>query len=357
MSVDRILVVKLSDIGDVLTATPALRALRQSFPTARLEVLLPPHSAPILEDSPLVDKLIIFDKFRYDRLSEALRPKNLAAMFRLGLELRRRRYDHLILLHHLTTRWGALKFAALALASGARERIGLDNGRGWFLTEGVEDKGFGYKHEVEYALEVVGRLGAETPDKRLEITISLTDEGRAREKLCLLEEQGRLLVAIHPGTGGHLPARRWPPARFARVAESLAKRHGAKIVLVGKAGDDVAEVEAQMEAEVLNLAGQTTLKELAAVLKRCALFIGADSGVMHLAAATGVPVVALFGPTNPAAWGPWGTDSVVVRAGLPCSPCSYVNFRLSKGCPTRECMDAITPEMVLEAARSLNPAW
>ncbi|MGQ9628446.1 MAG: lipopolysaccharide heptosyltransferase II [Anaerolineae bacterium] len=354
MLIERILVVKLSDIGDVLTATPALRALRQSFPAARLDVLLPPHSAPVLEGSPLADELITFEKSLYDRPLSALRPENLAATFRLGLALRRRGYDHFILLHHLTTRWGAMKFAALALVSGAKRRIGLDNGRGWFLTDRIEDRGFGHKHEVEYCLEVVGRLGAETEDRRLEIAISPADENLAEEKLRGFEERGKPLIAIHPGTGGYIPARRWMPERFARVAEALAEGYGAKIVLVGREDDGVAEVETCMKLEVLNLAGKTTLKELAALLRRCHLFIGADSGVMHLAAAAGVPVVALFGPTNPAAWGPWGTKSVVVRAGLHCSPCSYVDFRLSKGCLMRECIEAITPEMVLEAVGKLE---
>ncbi len=348
----RILAVKLSGIGDVLTATPALRALRHAFPTARLDVLLPPDSAPVLTASPLADELLIFDKFRYDRPRAALRPEALAPLFRLALNLRRRRYDTVLILHHLTTRWGARKFAALALASGARRRAGLDNGRGWFLTHRQPDPGFGHRHEVECCLAVAGLLGATTDDRRMEITTTAADDAFAH---ALLPSATRL-VAVHPGSGGDSLARRWLPERFAQVADTLAQQHGARIVLVGTAGDSVERVAGLMRSRPLNLAGRTTLPQLAAVLRRCRLFIGADSGVMHLAAAAGTPLVAIFGPSNHHAWGPWtpGGRSTVVRAGEPCSPCSYVGFTLRRaGCEEMMCMKAVTVDMVLEAAERM----
>lgn len=113
-----ILVVKLSDIGDVLTATPALRALRESFPATRLDALVPPNSAPVLAESPLVNDVIVFDKFQYDRPLDAIKPSSLATLVRFARELCRQCYDCLVILHHLTTRWGALKYAALALTRG-----------------------------------------------------------------------------------------------------------------------------------------------------------------------------------------------------------------------------------------------
>ena len=351
----RILVVKLSDIGDVLTATPALRALRQSFPEARLDALVPPNSAPVLADSPLVDSCLVFDKFRYDRPLDALRPSALADALRLGLTLHRRRYDCLIILHHLTTRWGALKFAALALASGARTRLGLDNGRGWFLTHRARDRGFGARHEVEYWLDVAALIGARTDDPSLEVTISAEDCAFAE---AILPPIPYPLVAIHPGSGGYSLARRWDAEGFAQVADALVERYGARIVLVGTPADGVSKVASLMRSEAVNLEGRTNLRQLAAVLRRCDLFIGADSGVMHLACAVGTSVVAIFGPSNHRAWGPWTPDrrrAVVVRADLPCSPCSYVGFSVGRreGCQARTCMKMVTPETVLEAATRL----
>jgi exopolysaccharide biosynthesis WecB/TagA/CpsF family protein len=360
-----ILVVKLSDIGDVLTATPALRALRETFPAARINVLVPPNSAPVLAQSPLVDNVIIFDKFQYDRPIDALKPSSLAALVRFARDLRRQRYDCLVILHHLTTRWGTLKYAALALASGAKVRAGLDNGRGWFLTHRMRDHGFGARHEVEYWLDVVGTIGAVTEDISLQMTIGAEDEAFANDQIppplsppYQGEDGGRCpLVAIHPGSGGYSLARRWSAGGFVSVADALVERCGANIVLVGTPADGVSQVASLMRSEVVNLEGKTNLSQLAAILKRCSLFIGADSGVMHLAAAVGTPLVAIFGPSNHHAWGPWPRDGhhIILRADLPCSPCSYVGYRVGQreGCQAMTCMKAITPEMVLAAAEML----
>jgi heptosyltransferase-2 len=386
-----ILVVKLSDIGDVLTATPALRALRESFPAARLDALVPPNSAPVLAGSPLVDEVIVFDKFSFDRPIDALKPSSLIALVRLAGRLRRQRYDCLVILHHLTTRWGTLKYAALALASGARVRAGLDNGRGWFLTHRARDGGFGARHEVEYWLHVVATVGAVTEDTSLEMAVG--ERTRLPPALPFSCHRraggGSPLVAIHPGSGGYSLARRWSADGFAQVADALVQRHHAHIILVGTHSDQVSQVASLMRSEAVNLEDKTTLPQLAAVLERCDLFIGADSGVMHLAAAMGTPLVAIFGPSNHLAWGPWsrgrraraalygelgveeqgdGTSdrprrtederhpgAVIVRADPPCSPCSYVGFSVGRreGCEDMTCMKAIAPEMVLAAAEKL----
>jgi len=353
-------VIKLSDVGDVLTVTPALRALRQSFPGAHIDALVPPNSAPVLVGSPLVDGILISRKFRYEGLLDALRPGVLAEALYLLSKLHSFRYDTTVILHHLTTCWGALKYAALALASGAKVRIGLDNGRGWFLTHRACDHGFGAKHEVEYWLDVVALLGARTDDPSLEMAIREEDEAFVNAQIPMTDDQ-RPLVAIHPGSGGYSLARRWDAEGFARVADALVERYGARIVLVGTPADGISKVASLMHSEAVNLEGKTTLKRLAAVLRRCDLFIGADSGVMHLACAVGTPVVAIFGPSNHKAWGPWmprGEEqgrAVVVRADLPCSPCSYVGFSVGRreGCKARTCMRLVTPEMVLGAAAKL----
>jgi lipopolysaccharide heptosyltransferase II len=351
----RILVVKLADTGDVLTATPALRALRQTFPQARLDVLLTESSAPVLQGSPLADELLFFDKFIYDRSQEALRPANLGRALKLARQLRSRRYDTAIILHHLTTRWGALKYAALALTCGAGRRVGLDNGRGFFLSHRAPDGGFGTRHEVEYWLDVVATLGATTADTRLEITTAEEDETFAAQ-LTNQPANNQPLVIVHPGSGGFSLARRWQPSGFAAVADALVGRRGARVILVGSAADGVEQVLAAMRSEPLNLAGRTTLGQLAALLRRCDLFIGADSGIVHLAAAVGAPLVAIFGPSNHRAWGPWSAGPVVVlRSGALCSPCSYVEGSVGQreGCPARTCMRSLKPETVLEAAERL----
>jgi heptosyltransferase-2 len=310
---------------------------------------------PVLGGSPNVDGVITFDKFAYDRPLDALRPGKLLAALRFAYTLRGEYFDTVVILHHLTTRWGALKYAALAFATGARRRIGLDNGRGWFLTHRARDGGFGWRHEVEYALDVVGCLGAQTGDTRLEVPTSASDTAFAEQ---MLPVDGRgPLVAIHPGSGGWSLARRWQADGFAAVADALAERYDARIVLVGASGDGVGEVASQLKAQALNLEGRTTVGQLAAVLRRCDLFIGADSGVMHIAAAAGTPTVAIFGPTNPAAWGPWLLPERrrIVRSAPLCSPCAYTDAGLGEpqGCPERTSMRTVTAQQVLDAAEGL----
>src|SRR6202049_1223490 len=156
---NRILVVRLASLGDLLITTPALRALRTSFPDAQIGVLTTPGSAPALRGLDTYDEVIPFDKSASTRPRDAL--KSLPDALRLGAALRAGNWQTLVLLHHLTTPFGIAKYAALSLGSGAQRRVGLDNGRGtWFLTDSAEDRGFGWRHEVDYCLDVVGVLGA-----------------------------------------------------------------------------------------------------------------------------------------------------------------------------------------------------
>ncbi|HSH82686.1 MAG TPA: hypothetical protein VLA19_29490, partial [Herpetosiphonaceae bacterium] len=175
---ERVLVVKLAEIGDALLITPALRALRRGLPGARLDVLTTAGGAAILRDSGLCDGVVVFDKHRFDRPTGVLRPANLRYAAGLGWTLRRGRYDAVVLFHHLSTRFGALKYALFCYAAGAPRRLGLDNGRGFFLTESVPDRGYGARHELDYALEVAGLL-APAPE-RVPPVFAIPDADRRR---------------------------------------------------------------------------------------------------------------------------------------------------------------------------------
>ncbi|MBV9581865.1 MAG: glycosyltransferase family 9 protein, partial [Chloroflexi bacterium] len=201
----RILVVKLATLGDVLTMTPTLRALRTTFPAAHLGVLTTPGGALALRGLDSYDQVITFDKYAFDAPLAA--GKRLPGAFELARQLRAGRWDTLVLLHHLTTPFGIAKYAALSLASGAPRRVGLDNGRGrWFLTHAAVDHGFGVRHEVDYALDVVGVLGARHPGQpRLELCVTPDDEAWAESLV------PRDAVLVVPGSGAYSRARRWWP--------------------------------------------------------------------------------------------------------------------------------------------------
>jgi heptosyltransferase-2 len=234
--------------------------------------------------------------------------------------------------------------------------LGLDNGKGGWLTHSVPDEGFGALHEVEHWLRVAALVGAKADIGPLQVHLAQGDLLAVEPLLAGLRPEP--LVAIHPGSGGYSRARRWEPGKWAVVADELVRRHRAQIVLVGTPADGAADVQASMAAPSLDLTGKTTLPQLAAVLARCDLFLGADSGVMHVAAAAGAPIVALFGPSNALAWGPWTPEapSTVVRLGLRCSPCSYVGHSVGArdGCWHRSCMADMQPEQVLAAIEALG---
>jgi ADP-heptose:LPS heptosyltransferase len=354
--VKRILVVKLADLGDLLTATPAIRALRLAHPQAHLGALVTPKSAPILAATNLVDEIIPFEKAAFDRPLGA--GSSLPVALGLARRLRTPRWDALALLHHLTTPFGVAKYAALCLASGAPTIAGLDNGRGWFLTSRVQDDGFGAMHEVDYWLAVAGLLGGHNPAPRYELPVTADDRAWAAGQVEALRPTGGGLLALHPGSGAFSLARRWPPERFAAVARALAARHDLQSIVIEGPGPD----EGLLARTVVVGAGRAdvvgpapTLGALVALLERVRLFIGNESGVMHLAVAAGAPIVAVFGPTNDRAWGPYPLGSprhAVVREVLACAPCVHRghDFGTPAGCAARTCLDLIEPTAVIEAA-------
>lgn len=345
MASERILLVQLADIGDLVLTTPAIAALREARPGAQLDLLASEHALPLAPDK-LIDRQIPFYRGGANASRDFFSRRNL----RLLPQLRRQEYDAIVFFHHFTFRAGVFKFWLLAIASGARRVIGLRNHNIGFLTDYVADEGFGARHQAQYWLDLAALLGANNCPRRAQVK---------RETLssAAFPASGEPTVVVHTGSGGYSKARRWSAAGFAAVAQGLQAQCGAEIVLVGKPEDDGQLVEDLLERKPINLAGKTTLAQLAAVIARADLFIGADSGVMHIAAAAGTPVISIFGPSNPEAWRPWavGGQATVLRSGVECSPCSYVGGGIGArdGCEARTCMKLVRPSQVLEAARRL----
>jgi heptosyltransferase-2 len=359
----RILLVKLADLGDLLTVTPALRALRASFADARIDALVTPSSASLLRGLPTVDRVLTFDKFAYDRPSAALR--SLPGALSLANRLRLGGYDILVLCHHLTTAYGTLKYAMLAFGSGARVRAGLDNGRGGFLTHRATDFGFGVRHEVDYWLSVTDSIGAQTRQPRLEIALSEEDESEAEKLWQALEFSGQDVAIVHPGSGVFSLARRWPAGRFAHLGDALSRRLGLRIAILAGPAPGESELATAISRSMSEAASIVTdipsPQRLAAFLRRARVVVGNDSGVVHLAAAVEAPVVAIFGPTNHAAWGPYPPSAPrnrVVREPLACSPCVHRGHRFGTpaGCPARTCLDLLDVDRVFEAVERVLSA-
>ena len=352
MTEDRILLVQLADIGDLVLATPAMAALREAKPDARIDLFASRHAIDIIPPG-MINTVIAFDKGKRNATRALLSPANFPKL----RQLYRVNYDTTIFFHHFSLRAGLIKFRLIAKLSRARRVIGLGKEHVNFLTDALADTGFGSQHEAQYWLDLVALAGASSAPRPAQVHCESSAEiAAAMHKL----KQGPIVV-IHAGSGGYSKARRWAPGRFAEVAEQLKARYKAHIVLVGQSADDSLEVARLMNVEVINLVGKTTLPELADLLRRADLFIGADSGVMHLAAAAGAPVLSIFGPSNHEAWQPWTqartheSRSSIQRSGVACSPCSYVGHAIGArdGCAARTCMKLVTSRQVMAAAARL----
>jgi ADP-heptose:LPS heptosyltransferase len=352
----RILVVKLATLGDLLLTTPTLRALRASFPRAHIGVLTTASGASALRGLDSFDELIVFDKFAFDRPADAAR--GLPAALGLALELRAGRWDTLILLHHLTTAFGIAKYAALCLGSGAPSRVGLDNGRGWFLTNAAVDNGFGWRHEVDYGLDVAAVLGARYPgEPHLELCVTPDDQDWAAARWTELGLREAVLLV--PGSGWYSRARRWAPDRFVELGRILFHEHNLQpLVLSGLDRDEQALAE-QIAAEIGPAARIATpapsVQSLGALIRRCRLVVANDSGPVHVATAVGTPVVAIFGPSNDRAWSPYPPHQAthqVAREVVVCAPCIHRGhaFGTPQGCPARTCLAILETGQVRAAA-------
>ncbi len=364
----RILVVKLATIGDLLLATPALRALRESYPQARIDLLVTPASAGLLNDWDVIDTVLVLDKYLFDYPQQMLKnPVNLLKLRPLWRILRDGQYDTVLLLHHLTLFFGRLKHQLLMRATGATWRVGLDNGHGWFLNVRVKDDGFGIMHEADYNLALAEAVGARTSDRRLTLPLSDAERRQARQLVFgedSPQDAARPIIAMHPGSGGYSTARRWEPERFAQLADTLYHDFGGQLVLVG--GPEEIELHEHIlhtmrsEMPARSLAGKGSIKVTGAVLEQADIFIGNDAGPMHLAAAAGTPTVAIFGLSSWQAWGPYtggvpGRQAIVVKLDLPCMPCFYRGHDLGtpEGCMTRDCLAMLGVDPVAAAARKL----
>ena len=362
---ERILLIKPDHLGDLLLATPALTALRQSHPEARITALVGPWSRRMWQGNPSLDALIDLPFPGFERTPPGRRPSSivhrLAALLhpyllllKYALLLRRGRYDAALLLRD-DHWWGA----ALAALAGIPRRIGHAHPLcAPLLTTALPYNP--HEHVTRQALAVVTALSPQPAARSPQPSAfypSLAEHAWADAWLASQLGPGERLVVIHPGTGGS--AKHWLPERWASVADALAATPGARLLLTGGPSEAplVAQVAALMQSPALTLAGQTSVGQLAALLGRAALVLGVDSGPLHLAVSQGAPSVHLFGPSDQARFAPWGDPQRhrVLRAGLFCSPCGVFDA-CPRGTIGPECMAAISVGEVVAAARQLLEA-
>lgn len=337
----RILIIRTDRIGDVTLSTPVVKALREAHPEAYIAFMVRPYARDIVEGNPWLDEVIIYDK-------HGAHKGFLATLF-FAWRLRSKRFDTALILHP-TNRAHIIAFAA-----GIPERIGWGRKLPALLTKSLRDEKYlGEKHEFEYTLDILRSVSVEVRDKSLYLPVRERDEASIIKKLSERGVAGSdTLLAVHPGAS--CPSKRWPYDRFASLISRLKSRYDAKIVLVSGPEDaaGLAELREALRDEVVDISGETSVGELAALLKRCRLFISNDSGPVHIAAAVGTPSVVIFGRKQPGLsprrWGPTGKDDVTLHKDAGCEVC------LAHDCEKGfECLKAVTIDEVLDAVKTVS---
>ncbi len=336
LSPKRILVIKLKQPGDVLVSSPVLAALQEAWPPARVSYLVPQGTEEMIADHPLLDQLYVVDR-RGGNWSHAL------AVLR---ELRRARFDLVLELS------GGDRGAFYARISGARERLGFGYGGRAFwhrfcFTRLLPPPPL-RMHMVEHNLEILRALGIEPRAPQLQFFWKPEGEKKVRELLSSNSLKPRGFMVMHPGAGWGFKC--WTPVGYARVIEAIQRENHLQVVLTGSTAaheqELVAAILKECRVSPVNLVGVLTLKELGAMIAQARLFFGVDSAPMHLAAAVGTPVVALFGPSGDFNWGPWGEGHLVIKKDWKCLPCGRDGCEGSK---ISRCLTELTADEVLEA--------
>ena len=333
---NNILIRSANWVGDAVLTTPVIRAVRKNFPHARISILAKPWVEPIFFHNPCIDEIL-----RYD---DAGRHRRGMGTFRLGKDLRAYGFDLAILMQN------AFEAALLSFLARIPNRLGYNtDGRRLLLTHGIRlDPALKQGHMIDYYIGILKGAALQTDGR--ELTLNVTDDERRSADHLLAQHQitkKKLLVGINPGAEGGT-AKRWLPDRFAVLCKLLTGIPGVRVVIFGTAGDRALGQKIADSAgnRAVNLCGQTTLREVIALIERCRLLITNDSGLMHVAAALDTPQIAIIGPTHYKATGPSNPNSRIIRVSTSCAPCR------NKDCPTdHRCMTKITADMIFDAAK------
>jgi lipopolysaccharide heptosyltransferase II len=335
-NVNNILVVNVNWLGDAVFSTPVFKALKKAHPQARISCLAVPRVKDVLQYCPFIDEIIVYDEkgkhwYPWEKL-------------KLILELRRQKFDAVLLLHRSATR------ALLTYLAGIPVRVGYGIKKSsLFLTHRVSPDG--NIHRLDEYGKLVGELGI-APEDTYELDIPAGESKNMEELLARhgIDAKDYLVVV---NAGGNWDLKRWPYERFSQLIARLVRNFRVKVVIPGADKDiDLAQSIARLSGvDPVVLAGSTGLKALMALFKRADCVISNDTGPLHLAASLGTDVIALFGPTRPEITGPRGRGrSFVLHKEIGCNkaPCYHLS------CSFNECLHAITVDDVCEAFQTIR---
>lgn len=342
---ESILIVKLSAIGDVVHSLPLLEVLRANFPHAKIDWLVEEDASQVIERHPAIDRLIVSHRKSWQRrLLKGGHFNSVLLEIAVFLkQLRSRRYDLVIDVQ------GLFKSGILTCISRGKRKIGMSGARegAWFFVNERSIRVNYNEHAIDRYLRIAEYLGCDLTPWKGDIPVLESDKLLIDRVLDTNSPGRRPLVAINPVA--KWKTKLWEQERFAILADRLMDDLSCDIVFTGSKEDRavIGDISGRMSKRPLNLAGQTGLKDLTYLYTRCNALVTTDTGPMHIAAAMGCPVIALFGPTSPQRTGPYGEGHKVIRADVDCSPC------FKKTCDHMTCMKEIKVDGVFDAVKDL----
>jgi ADP-heptose:LPS heptosyltransferase len=348
----KILFIRLSSLGDLILTLPTLKALKDRYPRARIAWLVQDALKDVLTGNPLIDEIIpvdllsVTDKYATPRTWLEAGGRFFRNLKKAHGIFREKQFDIVLEFQAL------FKSGIFAALNGGAKRYGFKNARELshlFLNRPlfVRDK---TRHAVDNYLQFARHFGCSTETVEFPLFIPPGDE-RYIERHLRHEgiKPGDLTVFV--SATARWRSKFWDQEPFARLCDELVRRFGAKLIFSGLPSEEayLRGIRERMREDALIMAGRTTIKQFLALIKRSHLYVGVDSGSMHAAAALGIPVVALFGPSNPRWIGPYGQEQGIITINRSCAPCN------KRECADRSCMLMITPEMVLEKVEKVIP--
>lgn len=331
---NNILIINLMYIGDLLFTTPLLHVLRKNFPQAHIAMLADEKNALVLKNNPNLSQLIAIDKKGYHN--------KLPNYLKLIGDIRKRNFDLVINLH------ANERASAIAAFSGAKKIVGFSaKGFGLWFDKLVKERTD--IHQADAYLEVLKALRiTDFSNQGLQLWVNDTVADRADELFRQhlgVEAQPKKIIGLN--TGGSWPTKRWTKDGFAKLADTLLQRGDGVIFFGGPMdkGDVQDIINIMKEKDNPNIAvftGKTSLLEMAALVRKCDVFVSGDSGPMHIAVSQNIPVLAIFGPSNPVRYAPYQQQAAMIISDRPCLACG------KHQCPGHECMKDITAEIILE---------
>jgi heptosyltransferase-2 len=333
MPLNKILMRGPNWVGDSVLAIPAMKAVRARFPEAEITLLVRPWVSGVFKSAPFIDHL----------WSEP-RPSGLSDWMRITKSIRQNHFDMALLFPN------SFESAAMIFLGRVPQRVGYaTDGRRWLLTNSLKPSSE-KRHQVHYYLDLAEAVSAEVAQPS--IAIEATAEERTQAARLLASEgiaPDRRYLVLNPGAA-YGSAKRWGEEGFAEAGDTLAAELDIDVAIVGSQVErSIAEsIQKQMRSRVAVLNGKTSLETLIGVIANASLVLTNDSGPMHIAAALGVPTVAVFGSTDHVVTGPWGPRARVVREPVDCSPC------MLRECPIdHRCMTRVSASAVCTAAREV----